>query len=90
LKTKHLFASNVPPPWCAHAVEVQRLSTNNQPIFLLEESLCMDHLEDTEEIEDPNQIMTIAGTKTRMDIYAPYVRGSVLVTPRLFRTPPMV
>jgi hypothetical protein len=49
-KAKHLLASKVPPPWCAHAVDVQTLSANKQPVFQPKEFLRMGHLENTEGI----------------------------------------
>jgi hypothetical protein len=42
LKTKHLLASKVPPPWCAQAVDAHALSINNQPTFLPEELLIIE------------------------------------------------
>jgi hypothetical protein len=60
-------------------VEVQRLSNNNQPTFLLEESLRMDHLEDAEEIEDTGQIMTDY-RQLKANRCLRTVRGSVQLT----------
>jgi len=41
-KTKHLFASNVPPPWCAHAVDAHMPNISSEPTFMPEDFLLIE------------------------------------------------